>query len=409
MEISQEIKLKRSLSLPLITFYGIGTILGAGIYVLIGEVAAKAGMFTPLSFICASFIAAFSAFSFAELSSRLPKSAGEAFYMQVAFKRRTISTAVGVMVVSIGVISAAAIVRGFTGYLQVFVQVPDWLAISCLVCLLGSVAIWGIMESAVTISIVTIIEISGLLIIVWVGADSLQGLPARMPELIPPLSWQSCSSVFAGAILAFYAFIGFEDMVNVAEEVRKPEINLPVAIILSLVITTVLYIIVSMVAILSLPLEKLAGSKAPLALIYEYKTGNSPSFIALISLFAVTNGALVQIIMASRVLYGLGKQGWLPSCLAGVNTVTRTPFLATILVTGTVLMLALWLPLVTLAHITSFVTLAVFACINGALIVIKRRDPQPVKAVTYPGWIPFAGLFSSSGVIILELLRIILS
>lgn len=398
-----KVTLKRSLSPILIIFYGLGTILGAGIYVLIGEVATTAGLYMPLAFLIASFIAGFSAFSFAELSSRYPKSAGEALYTQKAFGHRLLSTAVGVMVIAIGVISAATISRGFAGYLHVFFDIPDWLVLSVLIIGLGLVACWGISESATLIFLMTTIELFGLLYILWIGGGVLAELPARLPEMIPPWERASWAAVFSGAFLAFYAYIGFEDMVNVAEEVRNPQTNMPLAIISCLVITSILYMAVALVAVLSLPLEKLAGSQAPLALLYEHKTGSSPTLITLISLFAVTNGALVQIIMGARVLYGLSSRGWLPESLGTINSRTRTPLRATFLLTTLILVMALWLPMVTLARLTSLVTLVVFSCINMALIVIKGRKPRQGNCMTVPIWVPWIGFVISCIMILLEL------
>lgn len=395
--------LKRRLTLPLITFYGIGTILGAGIYVLIGEVAAIAGSFTPISFVIASFVAAFSAFSFAELSSRFPKSAGEALYVQAAFAKRALSILVGLTVVSIATISAAAIIRGFTGYLNIFINVSDSVAIVCLTVFLCVIAMWGILESVMTISFITIIEIGGLMLIIWVGSDSFIILPERLPELMSPMNMGSWIGVFSGAILAFYAFIGFEDMVNVAEEVKNPRKNLPLAIIIALLVTTLLYICVSLVAVLSVPLEKLAGSDAPLAVLYEYKTGSSPILISLISIVAVTNGALVQIILGSRVLYGLSNQGWLPTFLGKVNKKTGTPVRATLLLSLIIVTMSLWLPLVTLAHMTSMITLSLFFVINISLLTIKRQNAAPPPgARIFPAWVPMIGALTTGTMLILE-------
>ena len=397
--------LKRSLSPLLITFYGLGTILGAGIYVLVGEVAAAAGVFTPFAFLLASLVAAFSAFSFAELSSRFPKSAGEALYIQEAFGHQLFSTTIGILVIAIGVISAATISRGFVGYLRVFVDVPNWLALCTLIITLGLVACWGISESVVTIALMTSIELFGLLYILWIGADALLALPERVPEMIPSWNVAEWAAVSSGAFLAFYAYIGFEDMVNVAEEVRNPHRNMPLAIISCLFITSFLYIAVALVALLALPLEELAGSHAPLAQLYQHKTGQAPTLIALISLFAVTNGALVQIIMGARVLYGLSRQGWVPEALGKVNSLTRTPLRATALLTTIILIMALWLPLVTLARLTSLVTLTVFSCVNMALIVIKKRASSPENVMMVPIWVPWVGFVISCAMIVLEVGR----
>ncbi len=383
--------LNRSLSLPLITLYGLGTIIGAGIYVLIGVVASKAGMFSPIAFLLAAFIAGFTAFSYAELSSRLPHSAGEAVYIQNAFGKRWLSTATGWCVVVIGLVSSATIANGFVGYLGVFVQVPDWLAITCLVVSLGLIASIGISQSVWLATIITLIEIGGLIYVLVVAGDSFSQLPARLPEMIPAFETETWSGIFIGAFLAFYAFIGFEDMVNVAEEVKDAPRILPKAIIIALIISTILYLAVALVAVLALPIDALAASDAPLATIIEASGKKSTLLISAISLIAVVNGALIQIIMASRVLYGMGNTGLAPHMLAKVHPRTQTPLLSTGLAVIAVLILALWLPLVTLAQVTSFITLAIFAMVNLALIRLKLRTPSVPGTVHYPLWVPIMG------------------
>ncbi len=379
--------------MPLVTLYGLGTILGAGIYVLIGEVAGKAGMFTPVSFLMASVIAGFSAFSYAELSSRHPQSAGEAAYAQEAFSLRLISAAVGWLVVVFGSVSAATIANGFVGYFKIFIDIPDWVAITMLVITLGIVAAWGITESVIAASIITVVEILGLLSVIVIAGDSFAELPGRLEEFIPPLDAQAWVAVSLGAFLAFYAFVGFEDIVNVAEEVKEPRRNLPRAIILALGISTLLYLLVSLSAVLALPIDILAGSDAPLAAIYEHKAKLSPKPISVVSIVAVVNGALIQIIMGSRILYGMGKRAMAPRMFSTVNRFTRTPLLATACITAFILTLALWLPLLKLAEISSFITLAVFAFMNLSLWRLKRKDPRPPGVKTYSLAVPVAGFF----------------
>ena len=388
-----DVELKRSLSLPLITFYGLGTIIGAGIYVLIGEVAGRAGMYAPFAFLLAAVVAAFSAFAYAELSARYPLSAGEAIYVKEAFHRRWLTIATGWSVVLIGTVSAAALANGFIGYLGLFVRLPDWLAISLLVVGLGLLAAWGISQSVWVATIITLVELGGLLIVLFVARDGLAVLPQRWGELIPPPTADVWTGIALGGFLAFYAFIGFEDMVNVAEEVKNPRRNLPLAIILALCVSTLLYMLVALTAVLALPIETLSQSTAPLATIIEYHGQRSPVSIGLISLVAVINGALIQIIMASRVMYGMARQNVAPQFFGNVNPFTRTPVRATIATTITVLVLALWLPLVTLAQITSFITLAVFALVNLALWRLKIITPKPADVVCYPLWVPVIGLF----------------
>jgi amino acid transporter len=389
--MSEPAQLKRVLSLPAITFYGLGTILGAGIYVLVGKVAASAGLYAPVAFLVAGLLSALTGLSYAELSARLPRSAGEALYVREGLGRRELALLVGWLIVLTGVVSAATIANGFVGYLHVFVAVPDWIAITLLVLTLGALAAWGIAESVAAASVITLVEVGGLIYIVAVAGDALGTLPARWTELVPPAEVLAWEGILLGAFLAFYAFIGFEDMVNVAEEVKEPQRNLPRAIIIAIIVSTVLYLTVAVVAVLALPLDELAQSRAPLALIYERATGDAPTLISVISMFAVVNGALIQIVMASRVIYGMSREGWQAAVLGEVSPTTHTPLFATGLVTLIVLVLALALPIVTLAKATSFIILIVFTLINLSLFNIKRRAPHPPGVRVFPLWVPLAG------------------
>lgn len=388
-------ELKRAISLPLLTYYGLGNILGAGIYVLVGKVASTAGILAPISFLIASLLAAFTAFSYAELSSRYPTSAGESVYIHEGYGKRYLSLGVGLLIVLAGMLSSAAIVQGFVGYLQVFVKVPGELVIVGLVFLLALVAAWGINESVRAAALLTLLEVVGLLMILWTGQDALAQLPDRWHEFIPSGNWMVWHGVLLGALLAFYAYIGFEDMVNVAEEVKSPERNMPLAIIIALIVSGLLYVLISLVAVLSLPVEKLAVSDAPLALIYEQNTQQRPVVITLIGMFAVINGALIQIIMVSRILYGLSRKGWLHNSLGIVHPATHTPLRATLVSAAGVLLFALSADIAELAENTSFVILIVFVLVNGALIRIKRKDPMPLGIKTFPMWVPVTGLVFS--------------
>jgi amino acid transporter len=265
------------------------------------------------------------------------------------------------------------------------------------VLVLGLIAAWGIAESVILAAVLTLLEIGALILVIWAGRDSLAELPARLPELIPPLAGGAWLGIVSGAVLAFYAFIGFEDMVNVAEEVKDVRRTLPRAIILTLVVTTLLYLALAVVAVLVLPVQELAASEAPVALIYERASGSSAAVVSLIAIVAVLNGALVQVIMAARVLYGLSARAWLPEAFARINPATRTPLVATALVTALILVFALALPLVTLARTTSFVTLVIFAAINLALWRIKGRAPAPPGIGVYPRWVCLCGFLASLG------------
>lgn len=383
--------LKRTLTLPLLTFFGLGTILGAGIYVLVGEVAGLAGMHAPLAFVVAAVVASFTAFSYAELAARHPTSAAEAVYVQEGFGRPWLSMLAGALVLFAALASAAALANGFAAYLRLFVDVPAWTAVLAVLLALGALAAWGIHESARAAAVATLIEIGGLLLVVAVSGESLLALPQRLPELAPPLRGAAWPGIFLAAFVAFFAFIGFEDMANLAEEVIEPERTMPRAILLALAIATALYLLVAVTAVLALSRAELAGNDAPLALMYAKATGREPFFIGLIALFAVLNGALVLLIRAARVLHGLSARGWLPAGLGRVHPARRTPMLATAVVTAATLVLALALPLASLARATSAAILVVFCLINLALLRIRRRIPAPPGVRVYPAAVPLVG------------------
>jgi len=396
----REPTLKRSIGPVLLTLYGLGTILGAGIYVLVGEVARASGSAAPSAFLMASVLAGVTAFSYAELASRLPKSAGEAAYVGAGFRMPALATAVGWAVIVTGVVSAATMARGFVGYAQIFAEFPAVGIIVVLVGVFGLLAAWGIRASLVVAGAVTVLEAAGLLLVCVVAGDSLQSFPERWPTLLPSLESASWVGVGSGAFVAFYAFIGFEDMVNVAEEVRDPRRTLPRAIIAALAISIGLYFLVSTIAVLSLPLQALTESAAPLAAIVESR--GFPSWVmGLIGMLAVFNGGLVQLIMASRVLYGLGSQGLAWPVLARIHPKTRTPLVATALMTAVILAFSLAFSLERLARFTSFVALIVFVMVNASLWRLKKIESgRPVFCV--PKAVPVLGALLCAGMLIYQ-------
>lgn len=398
-----EPKLRRSLSLALLTLYGLGTTIGAGIYVLTGKVALEAGVYAPVSFLVAALMAGFTAFSFAELSARYPKSAGEAVFVFEGMGSRQLATLVGLLVTLAALVSAATMARGFVGYASVFVALPSWLFIVLLVAGLGALAAWGIKESVAIAALLTLVEIGGLVLVLVVGAESFAELPARFPELLPSFEGVAWLGILSGAVLAFYAFLGFEDMVNVAEEVKNVRANMPRAIALTLALTALLYVAVSLVAVIAVPIPELAASEAPLARVLAGTGGGAVLVVSAIGATAVINGGLIQIILASRVFYGLAREGWLPPALARIERRTATPLLATALATAVVVVLALAVPLVTLAEATSLLTLVVFALVNLALLRIKRRGPGPRGVLALPLVIPLAGFVISAGFVLFAL------
>jgi len=396
--------LKRSLSLPLITFFGLGNILGAGIYVLVGKVAGEAGYYAPLAFLVASIIAAISAFTYAELSARYPVSAGEAMYLHEGLNIRVLTIAVGLMITLAGMVSTSALAHGFAGYLSVFIDVPHWLMMLVVILTLGFLAIWGINESVTVAAMLTLIEIVGLILIIVVGTDYLT--EATQVARIANTSFGAIPwlGVFSGGFLAFYAYLGFEDMVNVAEEVKDPQKNMPRAVLLCVAISTVLYSGVSIVAVMIIEPQLLTLSVAPLADVYTAATGKAPVLISVIGIFAVINGALIQMIMASRMLYGMASKGWLPGYLSVIHPKTRTPVHTTIIVMLIILFFALSMHLVALAQMTSYLVLTVFALVNLSLIKIKQKHPQADKVKVFSIWVPRFGFITTVSFLLFKII-----
>jgi amino acid transporter len=390
------VSLRRTLTLTHATLYGLGVTIGAGIYVLIGAAAARAGMYAPAAFVIAAVLMGLTAASFAELSGRMPVAAGEAAYVRAAFRSDRLATLVGLLAIAIAIVSAAAISVGSAGYVGVFLPVPESVRIALVVLSMGAIAAWGIKESIVLAGAMTLIEVGGLLLLIAAGIGSGPELVTRLPEAVPPIANPAVAAGLAGAtLLAVFAFLGFEGLVNIAEEVHEPGRHLPRALFLTLVLTTVLYVLVAWVALVAVPAAELAASKAPLALVFERLTGASPRTMSLIAVIATLNGIIVQIIMSSRVLYGLSSQGSLPAWLRDVNPLTRTPVNATLLTVAIVLALALLLPLEQLADITARITLVLFALINLALARIKGREREaPADTYVAPRWMPWAGFAS---------------
>lgn len=407
----EQLSLRRNLTLPLLIFYGLGNIVGAGIYVLVGKVVGVAGMYAPISFFISCLLALFTAFSYAELSARYPLSAGESIYVQHGFGLRFLSVGVGLLIVLGGMLSSAVMLKGFVGHLTLFMEIPDAIAIVVSAALLCGIAIWGIRESVRAAALLTILKLIGLFMVLWAGRQGFFELPSRIDELVPPFQLQTWHGIFFGGLLAFYAFIGFEDMVNVAEEVKNPERNMPISILTALAVATCLYILIAMLAVLTVSPALLQQSDAPLVLVYQTSGGSYPKVIAAIAMFAVINGVLIQIIMASRVLYGLGRKGWIPagfsSLFSAVHPVTRTPVIATLLVSALIIFLALTSPIERLAEHASFVILIVFVLINAALWKIKKKEPAPPGVKTYPAWLPVAGVLTSGGFVIFEVVNLL--
>jgi amino acid transporter len=397
--------LRRRLGLPLLVLYGTGITIGAGIYVLIGAVAGHAGVYAPWAFVLAGLVMAFTVASYAELSTRFPVSAGEAAYVRAAFQSRLLSTLTGLLTIVVGVIASSAVTLGSAGYVAQFVDLPRGLIVVAVVVALGAVAAWGILESVLLASLFTLIEVGGLLAIIVVAVHADLPIAAT---LVQPLPFDTgvLSGIAFASLLAFFAFIGFEDLANVVEEAKVPHRDIPRAMVLTLVISTILYVAVAATAISAVSVERLASSPAPLSLVFREVAGVSPATISAIAIVATLNTILAQMTMAARVIYGMARQGDLPGFAGRVHPRTATPLFATALIVASVIALALIFPLERLAESTSLATLVVFALVNLALLRLRYRHVHTHGPhVRVPLWVPAAGFVACVAMIASALLR----
>ncbi|WP_170475654.1 APC family permease [Ruegeria arenilitoris] len=389
-------KLRRSLTTPLLTLYGLGVTVGAGIYVLVGATADVAGPFAAFSFLIAALVVSLTALSYAELATRYPVSAGEAAYVEAGFQRNWMAVLVGLSVAASGVISASAVAIGAASYLHALTGLGTAFLTISVVLVMGLIALWGITESVFVAAVITIVEITGLLFVIGWGMSIQEPQGYAISEMIPGLGLDTWRGIFAASLLAFFAFVGFEDIANVAEEVKEPTRTIPKAILLTLVLATALYLGTSMTVLLVVPIEVLSTSSAPLALVFA----NAPEAIrqgfAAVAIVATVNGVLIQMIMASRVIYGLADRGHLPKILAMVPQITQTPVVATVLVVGTILFLTQTLPIGTLAERTSQIVLGVFVLVNLSLILLKTRPDAAGLHFRVPLFVPILGVVTSA-------------
>lgn len=391
--------LRRALTTPLVVLYGLGVTVGAGIYVLVGATAASAGSFAPVAFLVAALVVAFTALSYAELATRYPVSAGEAAYVEAGLRSARLATVVGLLVAASGMVSAAAVAIGTASYLQALIGLPKPVLLGLIVVVMGLTAIWGIVQSVAIAAVITVIEIGGLgLVILW-GTLFAEPSGLTAVDFVPPVWGPHWIGIGAASLLAFFAFVGFEDMANVAEEVKDPVRTLPRAIVLTLLLASGLYLATTVAVLLSVPMAELVVSDAPLALVFEGAPGAVQRVFAFVAVVATLNGVLIQMIMSSRVLFGLARRDQLPRFLAKVSARTQTPVHATLCVVAVVLTLALLLPIDALAERTSQLVLCVFVLVNVALIRLKRAGPSDTPHFSVPRAVPVLGLLSALGLL----------
>jgi basic amino acid/polyamine antiporter, APA family len=394
--------LKPAITRTMLTVFVIGDVLGAGIYALVGEVAGKVGGAVWTSFLAAGILAAFTAAAYAELVTKYPQAAGAALYTQKAFKRPFLTFLVAFAVMCSGVASAATLATAFGGdYLSEFVTLPNVVVGALFIGVLSLINFRGINES-VTLNLgLTAIELTGLLLVTAIGlaflldggGDPGRALEFKAGEAVP-------LAILSGASLAFFALIGFEDSVNVAEETKEPSRIFPPALFLGLGIALVVYILVTLIAGMAVPVDTLSESDGPLLEVVQLGplAINTKVFSA-IALFALTNGALINMIMASRLIYGMASQGIVPPALGRVHPTTRTPWIAIIFVAVLAFLLVVVGDLETLADTTVLLLLFVFVGVNVAVLVL-RRDPVDHDHWRAPTVLPILGAIACAGLIV---------
>ena len=265
----------RRLTLTHAVLYGVGVTIGAGIYVLVGVAAGRSGLHAPLGFLAAALAMSLTAMSFAELGTRMPVSASEAAYVEAAFRRRWLTISMGLLVVATATISAATISAGSVGYIGVFVPIaPAWIIIG-VVLSMGIVASLATTQSIAFAGVMTLIEVAGLVLIIGAGVGAGDvGMISRLPEMIPDLGDGAAWMALGGTtLIAVFAFIGFEHIVNIAEELKDPNRTLPHALFITLGVTCFLYVLVVWIAVTAVDPAELAASPAPLALVFQRLTG----------------------------------------------------------------------------------------------------------------------------------------
>lgn len=389
--------LERHLGLFALIVYGVGDMLGSGIYALIGQAALMMGNAAWLAFVVSMVAALLTGLSYASLGSRYPRAAGAAYITQRAFGFSFLTYVLGLSVVASGLTSFATQSRAFAGYLVGWAGLSPASGVSValgFILVLTLVNLWGMRESAWMNLVCTAVEVGGLVLVIaigmryWGSVDYLEGPagPSGDAEL-------GASLVLSGAVLTFYSFIGFEDMINVAEEVKNPRRNFPIAVIVALAVTTVIYIGVSVSAVSVMDHAELGRSTQPLvAVVGKAAPGIPPGMFSAIALFAIANTGLLNYIMGSRMVYGMARQGLLPAALGRVHARRRTPHVAIFTLMAIVTALAISGNIGQLASATSAILLTVFIVVNAALLRLQGRADEPKGGFEIPRFVPALGI-----------------
>jgi APA family basic amino acid/polyamine antiporter len=380
--------MQREIGLFELTTWGVGIILGAGIYVLIGEAVGIAGNATWLSFILGALVASLTGLSYAELSTILPQEAAEYVYVKIACGCDILSFVVGWLITTTGIMYVSTVALGFAGYFQSLFGFSKVVVAVVLIVILSGINFAGIKESTRMNIVFTLIEIAGLVLIIVIGIGSV----GKVNLLDAPTG---LSGIFSASALIFFAYLGFEDIVNVAEETKNPEKTIPKALITSIVITTSLYILVAIVVVSLVDWQVLSEASAPLAFIASRVLGDNWSIaMSLIALFATSNTVLIMLVVGSRMVYGMAHEGAFPRALSKLHRKTSTPWLAILVTMLSSIVFVFLGDLELVASLTSFGAFVTFASVNLALIFIRYRRTDLSSSFKVPfnlGKFPLTG------------------
>jgi len=392
--------LKRKVSLFALTMYGVGNILGAGIYALIGQVIGITGNMSWLSFILAAITGALTGLSYAELSAMYPKSAAEFVYTEEAFKIRIVSFILGWIIIFSGLFSATTVAFGFAGYFASLIGIPSNLLIIpiaiALIIILSIVNYIGIKTSTFANIIFTFIEAAGLIFIIIIGMPHFGSVDYfQLPV------GSSFFAIFSSIALIFFAYIGFEDIANIAEEVKNPAKNLPRAIIYSLIITTILYGLTAISVVSVVPYSTIAASQEPLSVVAITAIGPIGGYIiSFIALFATANTVLIMLIVTSRMIYGMARDKALPESLSKVSRKHKTPTISVFVTMALVIGMLFLGDIDIVAHATVFGVLINFILVNLSLIALRRNKPEMERPFKLKPTLKYVPLIALLGVIV---------
>lgn len=394
-------KLRRRISGPLLYGFILGDVLGAGVYALMGTLAQQVGGAVWVPLLVALLLALLTAGSYAELVTKYPRAGGAAIYARRAYRSPLVGFVVGFCMLAAGVVSAAGLALAFAGdYLSTFIDVPRIPAAMVVLVLIACLNARGIRESLRSNAVMTAIEVSGLVAVVVAVAVMLgggRGDPTRVLDFRDGVS--PALAVLGAAVLAYYSFVGFETSANVAEEVRRPARVYPRALFGALITAGAMYALVGIASSIALSPDRLARSSGPLLAVFRATGVAVPGWLfSLVALIAIANGALLTMIMASRVTFGMAEDGLLPAPLGRVLPKRHTPWVAIVVTTAVAVLLTLVGDLATLARTVVLLLLVVFLSTNVAVLVLRR---DRVEHDHFRIWAPVPVLGAASCILLM--------